>query len=60
MLVLAAGQIMTSPICSVPVNDNASKHLRGRYNATANLATGLCGTLCPAITDPFFDLHAGS
>jgi MFS family permease len=60
MVVFAIGETMMSPVGPALVNDIAPEHLRGRYNAAAGLSYGISGTLCPAITALYFDLHAGN
>ena len=59
MIVFAIGETMLSPVGPALVNDIAPEHLRGRYNAAAGISWGVSGTLCPAITALYFDLHAG-
>lgn len=60
MIVFAIGETMLSPVGPALVNEIAPEHLRGRYNAAAGVAWGISGTLAPAITALYFNVHLGN
>ncbi len=60
MSVFAIGETIFQPAGAAIVNQIAPEHLRGRYNAAAGAAWGLAGTLGPAVTALYFNLHLGN